>query len=206
MASFRGVHGAMLALERFLQAELPEGWRGGTINARVALLGSADLAKPLGGNLLGLYLHRLVVDPHGRNRPLPPPASAPAGGGVWAELPVNLHFLAIANGGSPGIEADLMAWAMTALAREPQFDVSQLADHDGDWGRREQVAISPADMTDEDLMRIWDRFEAAYTLTVPYVMRTVRLRLAGEALEGPDISTRALPIGGLAWTETEAAA
>jgi hypothetical protein len=50
-------------------------------------------------------------------------------------------------------------------------------------------------MTDEDLLRLWDRFQAAYTLSVPYVMRTVRLRLAGETLEGPDVATRVLPVG-----------
>jgi hypothetical protein len=202
MASFRGVHGAMLALESYLQAQLPAAWQQGTINARVTLLGSSDLARPLNGNLLGLYLHRITLDPYGRNRPLPPPVPAPAsGGGIQAELPVNLHFLMIANGGSPGIEADLASWAMIALANQPHLDLSRLGDHDTDWTRQEQAAIAPADMTDEDLMRIWDRFEAAYTLTVPYVMRTVRLRLATEPVEGPDVSTRAIPVGDLAWTE-----
>jgi hypothetical protein len=205
MASFRGVHGAMLALESYLQSQLPSAWQQGTINARVTLLGSGDLARPLTGNLLGLYLHRVIVDPHGRNRPLAPQPPLPASeGGIQAELPVNLHFLVIANGASPGIEADLVSWAMIALANQPHLDLSRVGEHDTDWGRQEQAAIAAADMTDEDLMRIWDRFEAAYTLTVPYVMRTVRLRLATEPVEGPDVSTRAIPVGDLAWTEDAA--
>lgn len=196
MASFRGVHGAMLSLESYLQRALPAAWRQGqgTINARVALLGSRELAAPLAGNLLGLYLHRVTVDPYGRNRSLQPPPG-PGPGGIHAELPVNLHFLVIANGTSAAIEADLMAWAMVALAEAPHLDLARVGESDPDWGRSEQAAITPAEMTDEDLLRLWDRFQAAYTLSVPYVMRTVRLRLAGETLEGPDVATRVLPVG-----------
>jgi hypothetical protein len=196
MASFRGVHGAMLALESALQRALPAAWRQGqgTVNARVTLLGSRELAAPLAGNVIGLYLHRVTVDPFGRNRPLPPlPGPGPAR--VHAELPVNLHFLVIANGASAAIEADLLGWAMTALAAAPHLDLARLGESDPEWGRPEQAAITPAEMTDEDLLRLWDRFQASYTLSVPYVIRTVRLRLAGETLEGPDIATRVLPVG-----------
>ena len=196
MASFRGVHGVMLALESYLQRSLPAAWRQGqgSINARVTLLGSRELAAQLSGNLLGLYLHRVTVDPYGRNRPLAPPPG-PGAGGIHAELPVNLHFLVIANGASAAIEADLMAWAMVALAEAPHLDLARVAENDPGWGQREQAAITPAEMTDEDLLRLWDRFHASYTLSVPYIMRTVRLRLAGEPLEGPDIATRVLPVG-----------
>lgn len=193
MASFRGVHGVMLSLEAYLQRTLPGAFQAGTINARVALLGSADMGRPLNGNLVGLYLHRVTVDPYGRNRPLAP--LNPSSNAVEAELPVNLHFLLIANGSSAAIEASLLSWAMVSLASEAHLDMAQLSDTDPEWGRAEQVAIAPADMTDEDLIRIWDQFEAAYTLSVPYVMRTVRLRLAAEETEGPDIGTRALPVG-----------
>lgn len=195
MASFRGVHSVMLALEAYLQRNLPPEWQQGTINARATLLGSADMGRALNGNLIGLYLNRVSVDPYGRNRPL---ASVdPAGRARDPELPVNLHFLLIANGVSAAIEADLLAWGMAALANEAQLDLSQLGDVDAGWGRSEVVSITPAEMSDEDLLRFWDRFEASYTLTVPYVLRTVRLRLVAEPSEGPDVSTRGLPIGRL---------
>lgn len=193
MASFRGVHGVMQSLESHLQRSLPTAWQGGTMNARVRLLGSSQMAAALAGNFLGLYLHRITVDPYGRNRPLP--LVSATSGTRHAELPVNLHFLLIANGSSPDIEANLMSWGMIALANEVHLDLSQLGDSDPDWGRQEQVAIVPAEMSDEDLMRLWDQFEAAYTLTVPYVMRTVRLRLRGEEPEGPDVGTRAFLVG-----------
>jgi hypothetical protein len=193
MASFRGVHGVMLALESHLQRNLPAEWRQGTVNARATLLGSADMGRALNGNLVGLYLHRVTVDPHGRNRPLAP--LDPANRAGDPELPVNLHFLLIANGSSAAIEADLLAWAMATLANEPRLDLSQVGDSDAGWGRAEGVSISPVEMSDEDLLRYWDHFEAAYSLCVPYVLRSVRLRLAAAPAEGPDVTTRALSVG-----------
>jgi len=44
-------------------------------------------------------------------------------------------------------------------------------------------------------MRIWDVFKSPYTSTVPYVARTVRLRLRRPRTEGPSVSTRVFPGG-----------
>jgi len=125
MASYKGVNGVMTALEEFFKRRLPNELKQGSVNARVALLGSADVAKPITGNVLGIYLHRITVDPYGRNRFFPPRGledNSPR-----PELPVNLHFLLIAAGSSATIEANLLSWAMVELANETQLDVSQLS-------------------------------------------------------------------------------
>lgn len=193
MASYRGVQGVMAALESYLQRRLPAEWQGGTVNAQVRLLGSVQLAQALAGNLVGVYLHRISLDPYGRNRTLPPSsARAPA---PHAELPVNLHVLVIANGASASIEADLMAWAMVELASQSHLDLSQVADSDPDWTSREQIAITPEEIATEDLLRLWDRFEASYTLTTAYVLRSVRLRLGAEETVGPSVVSRVFPTG-----------
>lgn len=193
MASYRGVQGTLLALETYLQRSLPAAWRQGPMNARVRLLGSLDLTGALSGNLVGIYLYRLSVDAYGRNRFLPPPDART--GTPHAELPVNLHVLLIANGASAGIEADLMSWAMLALAAQPHLDPSQLAEADPDWGGGEAATITPEEMQTGDLMRVWDLFEADYTLTTPYVLRSVRLRLGAEETAGPAVSSRIFPSG-----------
>lgn len=195
MASFLGVHGVMQALTAHLSARLPAQWQQGTLNARVRQLGSSDLAAALSGNLIGLYLHRILVDPHGRNRPLTVPDAR--GARVHAELPVNLQLLLIVNASSAQHEADLMAWAMIELANLTHLDAAALGDEDPDWGRHEQVAVVPSEMTQEDLMRLWDQFEAGYSLSASYEVRTVRLRLPARPAEGPDIDTRAFPFGPL---------
>lgn len=201
MASYLGVRAALAALETHLRRRLPAGWRQGAVQPtmnpppRVELIGSGALTQDLVGNLLGLYLYRITADPHGRNRPLTVPT---AGGGIaHAELPVNLQLLVIANGTSVQNELDLMAWAMLELANNAHLDVAGCADDDPDWGRAEQVALTPVEMTNEDLMRLWDQFDARYTLAVPYELRSVRLRLQPGDSEGPDVVTRAFPLGSL---------
>jgi len=193
MASYRGVTGVLLALEAFLTSRLPTELSSEPTNAIVRLLGSTDIANNLTGNLLGIYLHRMTIDPHGRQRTF-----AQRGGDLsapQAELPVNLHFLLIANAGSATIEADLMSWAMVELANECQLDISQIQDIDDDWGQTEILNIMPDEMSTEDLMRIWDVFRSPYTSSVPYVARTVRLRLRQPRSEGPPVSTRIFPVG-----------
>ena len=192
MASYKGVQATLLALKDFLKRRIPEDLQKEPTSAKVELLGSADIAKTLKGNLLGIYLHRITIDPHGRVRQFPAQGTQ---SGRHPELPVNLHFLLIANAGSPDVEADLMAWAMVELANESQLDISHVHDVDEDWGQREVLTIAPEEMSTEDLMRIWDVFDSPYTSTVPFVARTVRLRLAAQRSEGPDVVTRVFPAG-----------
>ena len=193
MASYRAVNGALQALEDFLTSRMPDEFRNGPVNAHVELLGSRDIAEPLTGNVLGIYLHRIAIDPHGRSRFFPPQGrekKAPTG-----ELPVNLHFLLLATGASAAIEADLLSWAMVEMANEGRLDISHLAETDDAWGEREMVNITPDEMSTETLMRIWDVFEADYTNSVPYVARTIRLRLREPRPEGPEVRTRVFPTG-----------
>lgn len=193
MASYKGIQGALLSLEEFFGRRLPSELAGEPTNAKVKLLGSADIANKLTGNILGIYLHRLTIDPHGRTRQFA--ATASDSGARRPELPVNLHFLLIANAASSPIEADLMSWAMVEIANHSQLDISHIGAIDGDWGERETLNITPEEMSTEDLMRIWDVFESPYTCTVPYVARTVRLRLLTERIEGAPIVTRVFPTG-----------
>jgi hypothetical protein len=193
MASYKGVQGVLTALEEFFKARLPQELSEGPTNARVVLLGSKDIANKLTGNLLGIYLHRITIDDHGRSRFFKPQGtdiSAPR-----PELPVNLHFLLIANANSATIEADLMSWAMVELANHSQLDISHLQTTDEDWGHAEVLNITPVDLTTEDLMRIWDVFESPYTSTMAYTAKTVRLRLNPQRTEGPDVVSRVIPGG-----------
>lgn len=195
MASYKAVQGVMIALEDFFTQRFPSELNAEPTSAKVKLLGSADISDILKGNILGIYLHRITIDPHGRARSFAPKGTRNEG--HQTELPVNLHFLLIANAKSATVEADLMSWAMLQLANESQLDVSQLRDSDSDWGEQELVTITPDEMSTEDLMRIWDVFKSPYTSTVPYIARTVRLRLNPPRSEGPAVVTRVFPGGRL---------
>ena len=193
MASYKGVQGALIALESFFKLRLPVELSSGPTNARATLLGSSDIANKLTGNLLGIYLHRVSIDDHGRARYFhPKPNDAQS---IQAELPVNLHFLLIANATSAVIEADLMSWAMVEMANHNQLDISHVQDIDDEWGESEVLNITPEEMSNEDLMRIWDVFDSPFTLTKAYIAKTIRLRLAPEKTEGPVVDTRVFPMG-----------
>ncbi|HED40830.1 MAG TPA: DUF4255 domain-containing protein [Chromatiales bacterium] len=195
MASYKGVQGALLALEEFFKRRLPTDLSNEPTNAQAKLLGSSDIASKLNGNILGIYLHRMTIDPHGRARFFPQQGASE--NGRHPELPVNLHFLLIANANSATIEADLMSWAMVELANASQLDVSHVLDIDDEWGQTEVLNITPDEMSTEDLMRIWEVFESPYTSSVPYVARTIRLRLNPQRTEGPAVVTRVFPGGAL---------
>lgn len=194
MASYRAVNGVLLALESFFKARLPADLSAAPVNARIELLGSSDISDPLNGNVLGIYVHRITVDAHGRSRFFAVTGTdsdaAPA-----AELPINLHLLLIASATSASIEANLMAWAMIALANESQLDISHLAENDAAWTEREILTVTPEEMPTEDLMRIWDAFQTPYTSSVPYIVRTIRLRLNEQHTEGPAVISRIFPSG-----------
>ena len=114
MASFTAVNGALQALESFLDRRMPTEFSSGPVNARVELLGSADIADQINGNVIGFYVHRVEVDPHGRSRFLSP--QGPGAHNPARELPINLHILLIASATSATIEMNLISWRMIKLA------------------------------------------------------------------------------------------
>lgn len=194
MASYRAVNGVLLALEHFFKTRMPSELKDGPVNARVELLGSANMDKTLSGNALGIYLHRVSIDPHGRSRFFAPQGTdknaAPA-----AELPVNLHLMLIASANSATIEANLLCWAMIALANESQLDISHLSEFDEGWSEKELVTVTPEDWTSDEFLRLWGLFGMSYTNSVPYIARTLRLRLNEQITQGPAVISRVFPTG-----------
>jgi len=61
------------------------------------------------------------------------------------------------------------------------------------WDPEDALRIALASMNHEDLMRLWDGFDLPYQLSVPYLVRTVRLapRESGDSLT----TSRTLALG-----------
>lgn len=70
-----------------------------------------------------------------------------------------------------------------------------MAESDDSWTQKEILTITPSEMSNEDLMRIWDALDQPYTNSVPYVVRTIRLRLHDMEDEWPAVTTRIYPTG-----------
>jgi Pvc16 N-terminal domain len=116
-----------------------------------------------------LYLYRITVNEHSRQAR---PARAVAD--TFVPLGLDLHYLLTAWAANPLDEQVTLAWAVRQLHQFPILDASSLSPEAG-WGRDEVIQIVPAELTTEDVMRIWDALDPAYRLSMSYVARLVRL-------------------------------
>lgn len=193
MATYQAVAGVLTALKDFLDARITE-LAAEVTNPSVALLGSQQLREDPVGNTLGIYLHRISIDPNGRNRYLPPqrPGHAPR-----PELPVNLHILLVGRSLSATAEISLVAWAMQRIGAAMLLDAAQMATIDPTWSEQEQLQIIPEEMSTEDLMRVWDSLPGDYRLSSPYLVKTLRLEPVDPVTQGPPVTSIVLPMESL---------
>ena len=190
MATYRAVTGVLTALKDVLDARISD-LAAEMTNPSVVLLGSQQLRDDPTGNMLGIYLHRISVDPYGRNRYLPPqrPGNAPR-----PELPVNLHILLVGRSLSASAEITLVAWAMQSIGAAMELDAAHMAAIDPNWSSQERLQIIPEEMSTEDLMRVWDSLPGDYRLSSPYLVKTLRLEPVDPVTQGPPVTSIVLPL------------
>ena len=83
----------------------------------------------------------------------------------------------------------MLAWTMRMLESRPLVGPGDLID--GGFGPDESVQIVLGELSNEDLMRIWDAIQPPYRLSVPYVARVVQIDLQ-ELPEARPVVTRKL--------------
>lgn len=119
---------------------------------------------------LTLYLYRVTMNEHLRNQPY-------TGGTAEAPPPLalDLHYLLTVWAEDAKDEHRLLGWAMHLLHTHQTLSASDL-NEDGGWGPGEMVQLVPTELSNEDMMRIWDAFQRPYTLSASYSARVVRLK------------------------------
>ena len=156
------------------------------------LLSSGELAE-IGdiGTTVSLYLYRVIINEHvrGKRHPNDPRGAA-------APLSVDLHYLFSIWASSAAAENTLAAWLMNELHQHPILDSASLSG-DAGWDDDEIVHIIPAELNNEDLMRIWDALAPSYRLSLTYIARVVRIDGPVEAPALSVVSTR------FGYTETD---
>lgn len=179
MANVVAVHSVVNSLVTFLRNSYPDTLRtrfGGVFR----LLSSGELESITDAETtLTLYLHRVTVNDHMRN--------SQRQGSAAAQLPLwlDLHFMLTVWTDNALAEHTLLTWAMRQLHLNPVLNAAVLSP-DGGWDAHDVVQIAPAELTNEELMRVWDRLKPSYRLSVPYVARVVRI--------DPDTGVDALPV------------
>ncbi|MBK7674776.1 MAG: DUF4255 domain-containing protein [Candidatus Accumulibacter sp.] len=189
MATHRAILGVLQALKERLDLRLPALVGG---SPKSVILGSQALTTAPTGENLGIYLHRMAVDPFARNRYLAPTDNHRQ---RRPELPVNLHILLIGWSTKNDSEISYLAAAMQIIGSALTLDVSHLGTADSGWDEREVVQVLPEEMSTEDLMRLWDSLPGDYRLSSPYLIKTVRLAPDEERAEAPLVRTIVLPTG-----------
>ena len=133
---------------------------------------TADFENRSLNNGVSLFLYRVFVSgvhraPVGRVDEL--------GRRQQAQLPVELHFFLTVWAGDASLQHSVIGWMMRTLADTPILPASVLNTiAPGAFRSDEVVDISVSDLSNEDLLRIWDTL-GAYQLSVPYVARMIRL-------------------------------
>jgi hypothetical protein len=135
-----------------------------------ALVSSGELIETNEfGTLLSLYLYRVTLNEHFRNVNRLNGASDAS-----VPLAVDLHYLMTIWSSSALIEHTVLAWAMRELHLHPVLDISSLTPEAG-WGPGDFIQLIPAELSNEDVMRIWDALIPPYRLSVSYIARVVRI-------------------------------
>ena len=155
----------------------------------VNLFRSAQFTGPP-TNTVSLLLYRVDIDATRRSveTPAGPPPSANR---QWLGLELS-YLLTVWGQNSASGEQQILQHCMEILQ---EFSILQgsLLSRAYSWEPEDALRISLASMNHEDVMRLWDGFELPYQLSVPYLVRTVRLapRERGDGLT----TSRALALG-----------
>jgi hypothetical protein len=115
---------------------------------------------------LSILLYRVTVNEHQRNLVPEQRERTP--------LMLDLHLLLVAWCAQPSSEHALITWTMRELYQRPVLDLSVLSPGAG-WARNDAVQLVPSELSNEDLMRLWDAVLPPYHLSVSYIARMVRI-------------------------------
>jgi hypothetical protein len=183
------IAGCSQTIVDLLKARLTETGRLGSYD--VALMAPREITKDLESQI-ALILYRIDVDPTRRHVPLR--RTTPTSPARFA-LGLELHYLlAVWGKKSAAGEQVTLGDCMEILDRNAVISGSSLSST-YTWEADDALKVSLDTLSTEDLWRLWDGIDAAYQLSVPYLVRTARLAPV-EATEAPMTDTRTLVFAG----------
>lgn len=184
MTNVLAIHSVGESLRTYLDASFPADIRAAH-PCEFKLVSSGELAGEVDfDGVLSLYLYRVTVNEHARNvRRVTDPTRENL------PLAVDLHYLLTVWSKSAFTEHVVMAWAMRQLHQHPVFDASSLTT-EAAWGAGDFVQVIPAELTNEDIMRIWDALDPGYRLSVSYIARVVRIDTDPDPVAMPVVASR----------------
>lgn len=172
MANLFSLHSVGNSLVTFLRNTYPDVLRT-EIPCEFRLVSGEELdaeGNPFGEtNTVSLFLYRVTRNEHLRNETR---INASSDGPI--PLAIDLHYLLTVWAAKVLHEHTMLTWAMRQLYEHPTLNPSSLT-QEADWHADDIVRITPTELSNEDMMRIWDALKPAYRLSVTYRASVVRV-------------------------------
>ncbi|HEY6389728.1 MAG TPA: DUF4255 domain-containing protein [Bryobacteraceae bacterium] len=171
MPDFTAIFSVGNSLAQYLQNNYPQNLNK-DFPCKFQLVSSAEIAgeeKTALDKTLSIFLHRVTTNENFRaaTRIQDVPDREPV-------LFLDLHYLLTYWGTDVQAEHTILGWAMTQLQSIPMLDSSLLSAGAG-WNVDDSIQLVPADLSLEDILRIWDALGPKYRLSVCYLARVVRI-------------------------------
>jgi hypothetical protein len=184
MANQFAIHSVGESLRKYLENSYPQELRASN-SCSFRLVSSGELTDPSAfGTSLTLYLYRVTMNEHLRNIPrVNDPSDA------MSPLAVDLHYLMTVWANNALAEHTILCWAMRQLYQHPVLDNSSLSPEAG-WSSADIIQLIPAELSNEDVMRIWDALDPPYRLSVSYIARVARIDADAFESSRPAVATR----------------
>ena len=136
------------------------------------------------GVTVPIFLYRIGMNEHLRNAGrLSDPDLTPS------PLSIDLHYMLSFWAQSAENEHLALAWTMRQLHQTPVLEGSILS-RDAAWAADDVIQLIPEQLSNEDMMRIWDALEPDYRLSLSYIARVVRIDPDQSADHRPVVATR----------------
>jgi hypothetical protein len=185
MANHRAIVSVGESLVTYLRNAYPADLRV-EIPCAFRLVSSNELNAPNldFGTAVTLYLHRVTIDPHVRNSHVPV-------GPTTTRVPVSLdlHYLLTVWADSAASEQTILGWVVRELYQHEALSQSDLTPAGG-WTADEIVQVIPGEISNEDMMRIWDAIDPPYHLSLSYIARVIRIDTESEPDARPVVVRR----------------
>jgi hypothetical protein len=130
---------------------------------------------------VSLFLYRIGVDPTRRHKEYPP---ASFGAGPRVALALELHYLLTVWVNDAEREHQVLQDCLEIMEANAIVSGS-LLDPAYTWAPDDALKVTLDSLSHEDMMRLWDLLEPTYRLSVPYLVRTVKLTPVEQAVAPP---------------------
>jgi hypothetical protein len=181
MANYKAIISVGDSLVTYLRNAYPEELRT-RFPCNFQLVSSNELNRPSQdfGTAVTLFLHRVTMDPHLRNT-----TERTSKLGQRVPISLNLHYLITIWSDTALAEQSILGWVIRELYSHEALSPSDLTP-DGDWAPDDIIQVIPGEISNEDMMRIWEALHPDYHLSLSYIARVVRI--------DPDLVPDALPV------------